>query len=553
MLRAAPADAAAPGGVAGSALWFAGAGYNGATWTDQSGSGLVTAQAAAPAGATAPGTLALDANFNPGASFNGSSQWLRGTVSSNVLGSANSYVFGVSNWNGSSAGLIGNVLSEYPTEGGEGLGFYPTPAVYFADSSGNYAPGPFSVPTSGTTPYILSDCYYPNASLTGATTSQNAISGSPSGNGNAVVAGTQFEIGGRTAGGLTTRLFAGTIDEVIYYQSVTLSATQISQIRSYLALKYGITLGYNTNSGSTTGTNYLSSAGTTVWAGAGNAAYQYDVAGIGRDASSGLDQRVSHSVNVVPVDVTIANGTALSTASQSANTAFANDQTFVVWGDNNGSATVATYSGITRMGRVWRAQTTGTGSTNLAVRIPSSTLSGVANPVIWVASDANFQTAAAATSLTCASGYCTGTIATFPSGSTRYFSFGGVTPAVTTVLSVSPAGNDSPGTVLTYTGTFTNSGTKAAVNLAIVEPIPAQTQFQIGSQAVSPGTSGLTATYQYSKDSGSTYTYTPVSGAGGAPTGYDRLVTDVKFVFSGSLGFTSPNNTAGFSLNVMIQ
>jgi uncharacterized repeat protein (TIGR01451 family) len=205
------------------------------------------------------------------------------------------------------------------------------------------------------------------------------------------------------------------------------------------------------------------------------------------------------------------------------------------------------------MGRVWRAQTTGTGSTKLTVRIPAAAVSGVTSPVMWIASDANFQTAATSTPLTCGATYCTVTITTFAANSVRYYSFGGIIPAIGTVLSVSPTGTDSPGTVLTYTGTFTNNGTSAAVNVALVEPIPSQTDFQIGSPAETLGTSGLTATVQYSKDSGATYTYAPVSGAGGAATGYDRLVTNVKFIFSGSLGFTSPNNTAGFSLKVMIQ
>ncbi|MBA3806603.1 MAG: hypothetical protein H0X14_12940, partial [Acidobacteria bacterium] len=56
-------------------------------------------------------------------------------------------------------------------------------------------------------------------------------------------------------------------------------------------------------------------------------------------------------------------------------------------------------------------------------------------------------------------------------------------------------------------------------------------------------TTGLRATVNYSKDGGQTCDYTPVSGGGGAPAGFDRLVNAVCWSFTGDLGFTAPNNT----------
>jgi len=93
-----------------------------------------------------------------------------------------------------------------------------------------------------------------------------------------------------------------------------------------------------------------------------------------------------------------------------------------------------------------------------------------------------------------------------------------------------------------------------AQNVSIVDPIPANTDFQLGS--VSATGKNLTYTVQYSNDANlatSSWTYTPASGAGGAPANYDRTVTGVKFTFSCTLDFNSPNNTGSFSLSVRIQ
>jgi uncharacterized repeat protein (TIGR01451 family) len=126
-------------------------------------------------------------------------------------------------------------------------------------------------------------------------------------------------------------------------------------------------------------------------------------------------------------------------------------------------------------------------------------------------------------------------------------------PNLVLLKSVSPAGAQAPGTDLTYTIAFTNSGGRAAVNLVISDPIPAATDFKLGSSSTTLGTTGLTATIAYSKDSGTTWTYTPVSAAGGAPIGYDRLVTNVRWTFTGNLSQTSPNNTGSVAFAVRIR
>ena len=111
----------------------------------------------------------------------------------------------------------------------------------------------------------------------------------------------------------------------------------------------------------------------------------------------------------------------------------------------------------------------------------------------------------------------------------------------------------SPGTDLTYKITFTNSGGRAAQSFVLTDQIPANTDFKVGSVSNSLGTTGLTVAVAYSNDGGTTYAYTPASGGGGAPAGYDRNVTHVRWTFTGNLSQTSPNNTGSVSFTTRIR
>ncbi len=126
-------------------------------------------------------------------------------------------------------------------------------------------------------------------------------------------------------------------------------------------------------------------------------------------------------------------------------------------------------------------------------------------------------------------------------------------PQVALLKSVNLSSPQPPGTDLTYTIVFTNTGGIPATGLIVMDPIPADTDFQIGSVTSNLGTTGLTVVVEYSNDSGGSWTYTPVSGAGGAPVGYDRVVTDVRWSLSGNLSQTSPNNTGSLGFTVRIR
>jgi len=104
-----------------------------------------------------------------------------------------------------------------------------------------------------------------------------------------------------------------------------------------------------------------------------------------------------------------------------------------------------------------------------------------------------------------------------------------------------------------YTIGFVNNGASSASLFEITDPIPANTDFKVGSLTTSLGTTGLTPTLAYSNNSGTTWNYTPASGAGGAPSGYDRTVTHVRWSFSPTLSATAPNNSGSVTLTARIR
>lgn len=132
-------------------------------------------------------------------------------------------------------------------------------------------------------------------------------------------------------------------------------------------------------------------------------------------------------------------------------------------------------------------------------------------------------------------------------------------PNVGLTKSVSPSGSPLPGADLTYTIAFSNTGAAAATNFRLTDPNPGgtlrintNTDFKVGS-VTGAIPAGLTAAIAYSNDNGATYTYTPVSAGGGASAGYDRNVTHIRWVFTGSFSQIAPNNAGSVSFTVKIR
>ncbi len=161
-----------------------------------------------------------------------------------------------------------------------------------------------------------------------------------------------FAIGANNNG---TNDFTGNIAEVILVNT-NHSDTQRQQVESYLGLKYGFTLP----------NDYIASdATTTFWDRTENTSFNNDIAGVGRDDDSDLEQKQSKSINS---DAAITMGVKEIANSNPENAnSFSSDKTFIVWGNNNGSLSTTADTSTddvcgdttSRMNRVWMVQTTG--------------------------------------------------------------------------------------------------------------------------------------------------------------------------------------------------
>ncbi|KYG84092.1 hypothetical protein AWW67_02985 [Roseivirga seohaensis] len=175
-----------------------------------------------------------------------------------------------------------------------------------------------------------------------------------------------YRIGGNLdANTFTNDTFDGQIAEVISF-SARPSDAEHNRIQSYLAIKYGITLSQNTAQ------NYVNSSGTTVWNATTNSTYNRDIAGIGRDDGSCLQQKQSKSQNSGSI-VTIGNG-GIFTDNASNPNSFTADDSFLIWGNDGDNAdqananTVDVPGNVTeRIERIWRVDESGTvGNTSVS-------------------------------------------------------------------------------------------------------------------------------------------------------------------------------------------
>ncbi len=158
----------------------------------------------------------------------------------------------------------------------------------------------------------------------------------------------------------TTNDFTGKLAEVIVYQS-KLSDTDVQKVNSYLALKYGVALDQ------TSSLDYLASDGTVIWDATANTGYDNDIFGIGRDDASGLNQKVSKSINAGSVlTVALDNNFTAANMDAARTTTHTNDKQFLVIA-NNGSATSVQITEIdgtnynTRISREWKVDNTNFG------------------------------------------------------------------------------------------------------------------------------------------------------------------------------------------------
>ncbi len=162
--------------------------------------------------------------------------------------------------------------------------------------------------------------------------------------------------------------FGGHMAEIIGYNQA-LSPTDRQKVESYLAIKYGMTLRQN----------YIASDGSAIYpAATAHEDCVNDIAGIGRDDATALDQKKSKSVNAGESLTIVHSG------------AFNADRSFFICGhDGNAASLSADFDGGSnnRLARRWRVVETGAIGT-VTIRLPITTATGLSH--LLLSSDDSF-------------------------------------------------------------------------------------------------------------------------------------------------------------------
>lgn len=205
--------------------------------------------------------------------------------------------------------------------------------------------------------------------------------------------------------------FNGDILEIMMF-SARKSDTDRKKIETYLGIKYGINPGLfpvTAISLPHVPGEFIASDGTALWNNTLHSGFTYNVAGIGRDDCTGLNQKQSKSIDPES-QLTIGLSDIYATNALNTNT-FANDGDYLIWGStidplttmaspieiNLGSTIVTTVTNATN--RTWKiVEKTITDIGNVKISIPAASLaslpalSGNSDYVLIIADDANFTT-----------------------------------------------------------------------------------------------------------------------------------------------------------------
>ncbi|MCX6319444.1 MAG: hypothetical protein NTW29_19360, partial [Bacteroidetes bacterium] len=283
---------------------------------------------------------------------------------------------------------------------------------YFGGQA-SYTPGVAEIGTSVLNSGVANGSYININGTTGTATTLSGIFYAAIN----VQLGAAYNVGGVA----NVNFYYGYMPEVIVYSSA-LTATEVKQVESYLAIKYGKTIAGN----------YLSSIGATIWT--GGAGYQNNIAGIGRDDNSALLQKQSKSENSGFQPIIAVGSIATTNALNNSTALSAADRSFLIWGDDNAStafSTAISLSGFnSRMARVWKVQETGTVGSVL-IAIPASAIpASMTNLSLLRSTSAAFSSGVTSFPLTLqtinGSNYYTTTV-DFTTGD--FFTFGGLMTA----------------------------------------------------------------------------------------------------------------------------
>ena len=500
-----------PGGVSSTLnLWLkANAGTNTTTqggnvssWTDQSPNGYTANNIVA----TYPTYQALGTNFNPTLNFQ--TTGLR--VAGHIIPANSAYTKFVvfkpdaSGYNNIISTSVSSGAALWMNNTSTSLDIYHTSTVASAANSVSINKYYLGSATYGITNNFI---HVDGLQKANTTTTVNYLAGST-------------QIGSAIDG--STYSFKGKIAECIVFHSALISSDR-QKIESYLALKYGLTLGTTASV-----VNYYASDGTTVWT--GNSTYQNNIIGIAKDALSGLEQQISTSQSISTDIITLSTDNIFTTASGTHAT-IANDKYYLITGNNNAATTYSTYSGLKSnniMARIWKVQETGTDQGLVYIKTSNATAK-----YLIVSANATFTDADTWISLSsgvasvnlsngqfftfgdCPTAKITGSTTICSNGTTTLSPTSGVTwtssnTAVATVTNAGVVSGVTGGSVtFTYTATDGSgcSGTTASLTVTASPVLP--TLSSVTQPTCSTTTGSFTIT---NYNAAYTYAFTPSTG-----------------------------------------
>ncbi|MBB3188767.1 right-handed parallel beta-helix repeat-containing protein [Microbacter margulisiae] len=221
----------------------------------------------------------------------------------------------------------------------------------------------------------------------------------------------QYYLGGYY---FSPRPYWGNIAEVMAFAG---SVTHQNSVETYLAIKYGITLGHD----------YIAGDGSTnVYAISG---YANNIAGLGDDNTYGLNQKVSASNNLpssTSSRIVMATTNDFTSSNLSGSRTSLTNGQYLIWGDNGNaisSSTWTTSGPYQIVNRTWKVQNTGNvGAVYFQIDLSGYPSSGAY--AILVDNNTNFSSGGTEYPLTHISGTLYSTTIPFPSG-TSYFTITG--------------------------------------------------------------------------------------------------------------------------------
>jgi hypothetical protein len=170
-----------------------------------------------------------------------------------------------------------------------------------------------------------------------------------------------FLLLGSTGTGMEAKLFKGKIAEVLVYDRA-LNFLERQQVKTYLAIKYGISL---------TEGNYLSSSQAVLWEGEQNGAFSHRISGLGSDDAFGLHQKQARNAADTSSLLVLSAGPLAPSNQQ--NGASLRDGDFLLWGDTSAPLTLKKGEGqdslLSILERKWLLQASGETASQISTEL----------------------------------------------------------------------------------------------------------------------------------------------------------------------------------------